>query len=659
MKLSPSLLKKMEGAVQTEVAVGTVLQLATLALTPPKGSEWLHEIKLDGYRLLAIKAGNSSKILTRNGNNWTARFPQLAKAITGLPCENAMLDGEAVVLDKNGVSRFQKLQNALGDERMNNVVFFSFDLLRLDGYDLTACPLLDRKAVLKQLLLQAESHDRIKFNDHVLGGGDSVYAEACRMGLEGIVSKLADAPYQPGRSRSWLKVKSLQRQEFVIVGFTDAAGIRKGIGALLLGVFEGDKILYCGKVGTGFSAKLLNDLYRKFKPLEQDKPPVANPPRGAQAKGIHWMKPETVAEISFAEWTAEGSVRHPSFQGLRQDKPAHEVTRERPAAQGLTPERPAAQPVSPTPKPVSASSKNTVAGVTISHPEKVLFPDVGITKLDLALYYEKVAPWAVPALNARPLTLLRCPEGFEKGCFFQKHAVDMPKGIPRVKVDETEDGQDIYLMVDGLPSLIELVQMGVLEFHVWGAKAGALETPDIVVFDLDPGPAVDWKDVKITAIALRERLSKLGLESYPRFTGGKGLHVVVPLMPRASWEQVKTFSLNIAEEFVRKAPRSLTAKLAKQGRESKILIDYLRNGRGATAVASYSVRARAGAPVALPVRWNDVEASDKPLRLSPKEAPVWLAKEGRGESWKGFDESRRVLTKKILSAVGVPNQIIP
>jgi len=631
------------GAVPATLPRDAAVQLATLAASCPEGQEWVHEIKLDGYRLLATVHAGETRLTSRNGNDWTTRFGALATSLAKLSCKAAILDGEAVILNEAGVSSFQKLQNALGRDQVGNVVYFAFDLLFLDGLDLRPCTLIHRKELLQKLLDKNVTPQSIRFSDHVRGGGATFNAEACRMGLEGTICKRADAPYTAGRSRSWIKVKCLQRQEFVIVGFTDPSGVRKGLGALLLGVYDGDKLLYCGKVGTGFSTKTLDELYETLLPLQRVKPAVVNPPLGAAAKGIHWVAAKKVAEVSFAEWTEDGAVRHASFQGLRGDKNADEVVRERPI-----------QEVATTKKKVTKATDPVVAGIRISHPNKLLFADVGVNKLDLALYFEKVAPLAVAYLRARPLTLLRCPDGFEKGCFFQKHGnANVPKEILRVTVNETGEGSKEYLMVDALPSIILLVQMGVVEFHVWGSRFPKIELPDVVVFDLDPGPAAEWKDVAITALALRERLAELGLAAYPRFTGGKGIHVVVPLTPRASWADVKSFSLALAQEFVRKAPRSFTIKFAKSGRESKILIDYLRNGRNATAVASYSPRARPGAPVALPVPWEEIEArTSGPLLLSVIQAPAWLEKMG-DDPWKGFDGARRTLTKKILTDVGV------
>lgn len=636
-QMASNALRKLAGAKRSGFPEIKQPQLATLVAESPLGDEWLHELKLDGYRVLVTIKEGAVTLTSRNGNDWTGPFASLAKDIARLPCTSALLDGEAVVLDKAGVSRFQLLQNALGHGGGDDIVFFAFDLLYLDGVDLRGCSLLDRKAALQRLL--AKVGGKIRFSDHVLGGGSATHEQACQMNLEGTVSKLAKAPYQSGRSRSWLKVKCLQLQEFVIVGFTDPAGARKGLGALLLGVYENEQLRFCGKVGTGFSTETLQDLFATLKPLEVGKPPVINPLRGALARGVHWVKPAVVAQVAFSEWTADGSVRHPSFQGLREDKAVKDVVRERPK-----------DATAPSAKP-SKGRDPVVAGVRLSHPDKVLYPDSGITKMDLALYYERVAPLMLPYVRQRPLTLLRCPDGFQKACFFQKHANrTVPKGIPRVAV--RDDANEIYMMVDELPALVSLVQIGVLEFHVWGSRAESLDTPDIIVFDLDPGPEAPWKQTMVTALAVRERLEQLGLASFPRFTGGKGIHVVVPLKPKASWDQAKDFSLALAEEFVRKVPQLFTAKLTKKGREAKILIDYLRNARDATAVASYSSRARPGAPVALPVRWEHVQASKKaPLTPSIKEAPAWLDKLG-ADPWEGFDRARVPLTDKILAKLG-------
>lgn len=634
-------------------------QLATLAAAPPVGAGWIHEIKLDGYRLLATIEGKSAQLMSRNGNDWTSRFGLLAEALTKLPCKQAVLDGEAVIMNASGVSSFQKLQNALGRGRVADVTFFAFDLLYLDGMDLRAAPLLARKEALKSLL-GGKPPPNIRYSDHVEGEGAPFFGEACRVGLEGIISKRADAPYEAGRRPTWIKTKCLSRQEFVVVGFTEPSGSRTGLGALLLGVYEGDALTYCGKVGTGFSAATLQSLRSKLQALKIIKPSLVNAPRGAEARGVHWIKPSVVAEVAFTEWTDEGSIRHPSFQGLRDDKPARQIVRECSVAAPAPPK--STKPVTskrsdivtppPTTKVSSASLKDpVVAGVRISHPNKVVFPEEGITKIEIARYYEAIAPFALPYMVDRPLTLLRCPNGFGQKCFFQKHAnKSVNARIPRVVVNETKPDTEIYLMIDGITSLIELVQMGVMEIHVWGSRAPDVDHADIIVFDLDPGPEVPWRNVTLTALTLRERLRQLGLESFPRFTGGKGLHVVVPLIPQAPWDEVKAFALGVGLEFERQAPKSFSTKLTKAGREDKILMDYLRNARDATAVASLSVRARPGATVAMPVGWDAVEESDSPMQVSLRDAPAMLPV-GARDPWQGFEEARVALTPAIQTAV--------
>jgi bifunctional non-homologous end joining protein LigD len=603
-------------------------QLATLVTDPPAGDGWLHEMKFDGYRILCRLQGGRATLVSRNGNDWTGHFPSLISAVEALPASEALIDGEVAVLLPNGTTSFQALQNALTRKDQGELVYFAFDLLHLDGYDLTRATLEDRKAALADLLKSAGPE--VRYSAHVVGSGDQVFANACRLSLEGIVSKRRDAPYETGRGRGWLKVKCLRRQEVVIGGFTEPSGSRTGIGALLVGVHEkGSGLVYVGKVGTGFTDKVLKDLRRRLEVLEQSACPFEVRPKAVGAP--HWVKPELVAEVAFTEWTSDGKMRHPSFQGLRSDKPARDVVRERPVpteqvAPAEAPPRPRRSD-EPAPK-VSA----TVAGVRLTHPDRVLYPGQGITKRDLAVFYESIADWILPHVVGRPLTLVRCPEGLEKDCFYMKHSgVWAPPALRRVKIREKTKVGD-YLVVDDLAGIISLAQMGILEIHTWNSMADRVEEPNRIVFDLDPGPAVDFDRVMAGARLVRESLRSVGLESFVKTTGGKGLHVVVPLAPGHGWEETFGFSELVATQIVRGDPQTYTDSMPKAGRQAKILIDVLRNNRGSTSVAAYSTRARPGAPVSVPLAWEELKrglrpdqytVENLPRRLSSLKADPW------------------------------------
>lgn len=623
-------------------------ELATLVKDPPEGDQWLHEIKFDGFRALAFLEKGKARFITRNGKDWTDRFDPLPEAVATLPARSAIVDGEIVVLVDNR-SSFQALQGVLSGSGQRGLVFFLFDLLYLDGYDLTAVPLELRKKQLQALLRDVDPAGPLRYSDHVSGGGPDFHREACRMKLEGMVSKRRDAPYRTGRYRDWLKVKCVNRQEFVIGGFTEPAGARNGLGALMVGIYDGDDLRFAGKVGTGFSAGLLETLSARLGRLERKTPPFSNPPRGAAARGVHWVRPELVGEVSFTEWTDDGLLRHPSFQGIREDKSPREVRRENPADDPP----PAAASVSKpaTAPPVSRKrirkavdeDDSTVAGVRLTNPQRILYPEQGLTKRDLALYYEAVAEWMLPHVAGRPLTIVRCPEGRGKACFYQKH---VGQGVPDVidSVDVRESGGRIgkYLVVHDLPGLVALVQIGVLEMHVWGARADELEKPDRLVFDLDPDPDLPWKRVVEAAVNVRDRLEELGLKSWVKTTGGKGLHVVAPIARRLEWDAVKQFSHAVARSIVAAAPAQYTDVASKARRKGKIYVDYLRNSRGATFIAPCSTRAREGAPVSAPLRWD--ELGDRFVKYDVRTFPGRLAKLRR-DPWDGFLETRQSITR--------------
>jgi bifunctional non-homologous end joining protein LigD len=614
-------------------------QLATLVSRAPSGDAWLHEMKYDGYRILARLDQGRVTLLSRNGRDWTEKFPTIAEAVGHLPAERAMLDGEVAVLKPDGTTSFQALQNFLSGTGPGQLVYMVFDLLHLDGWDLTGARLEDRKAVLERLFASGNGKaGPVRYSDHVAGDGPDFFTHACRLGLEGVIAKRRDAPYRGTRGADWLKIKCVKQQEVVIGGYTDPEGSRIGIGALLVGVYEDGRLVYAGKVGTGFDQKTLRELKKRLAPLEQKACPFATSPTGVGRP--HWVKPELVAEVSFSEWTADGKMRHPSFQGLREDKPAASVVRELPARLEEVVEMPASSTraakgqgrQSPAPASAKGPGESVVAGVRLTHADRVLYPPQKTTKRDLALFYESIADWILPHLAGRPTALVRCPEGVAKECFYQKHVgAWAPESLRRVKIRErTKIGE--YLVVDSLPALIGLVQLGILEIHTWNSVVERLEHPDRIVFDLDPGPGVPWTRVIEGARLIRERLLALELESFIKTTGGKGLHVVVPLSPGPTWEEGAAFARKLAESVAREDPRGYVSHMAKSARQGKIFIDYLRNVRGATSVAAYSTRAKPQAPVSVPLGWDELSpaiASDHytivnlPRRLAGLKTDPW------------------------------------
>lgn len=625
-------------------------QLATLVREVPGGPNWLHELKFDGYRMLAVLRGGNVRLITRREQDWTGRFPGIAEALSALPLEQAILDGELVVLRPDGVSDFQLMQNALRGGKRAGLVYYLFDLPHCGGYDLTRTPLLDRKEFLRRILDGQPPEGSIRYSDHIVGEGATVFQHACRYAMEGIICKQTSAPYESGRTNTWVKVKCVKRQEFVIGGYTDPSGSRIGFGALLLGYYdEQGRLRYCGKVGTGFNASSLRQILKSLKALETKQPPFHQPPRGSEARGAHWTRPELVAEIEFSEWTDDGHLRHPSFQGLREDKSPREVVREEPEAAGNSPPHAGSSGKADARKPPSRSTvksaaspaSTNVAGVTLTNADRVLYPEQGLTKRDLAEYYSRVADHILPHVAGRPLSLVRCPEGQAGECFFQKHlAGNLPPALRGIPVHE-KGGTKHYCAIDDLAGLISLVQIGVLEIHTWGSREGDIERPDHIVFDLDPGPDVSWKEVVHAARLVRDHLSGLKLESFVKTSGGKGLHVVVPIRPGPDWEEVKEFASQVASAIAGRQPGKYTAIMSKSKRSGRVFIDYLRNARGATAVAPYSTRARPGAPVSTPLRWDELSRIDGAAAYTVENLPKRLAR--TEDPWAGYFKTRQTL----------------
>lgn len=567
-------------------------QLATLVDRPPTGGDWLHETKYDGYRALIAVAGGAAVAYSRSGLDWTARFGAVPAACAGLPCATALIDGEIVALDAAGKPNFSTLQAALKDG--GALLYFAFDLLELDGADLADLPLIDRKAKLATLLAGASAP--LHYSEHVRGGGEAMFTALCGAGYEGVVSKRAEGKSRPGRSGSWLKAKCTHRQEFVIGGWSKSDKGR-GFASLLLGVQEAGGLRYAGRVGTGFDDRTLTDLSARLATMTADRSPFAGKLDAVARRGATFVRPELVAEVAFAEFTADGSVRHASFLGLREDKAAGEVVAEVPTD--------LVGPADATPP--AAPDRH---GVRVTSPERVVFPELGLTKGALVDYYAVVAEPMLRELAGRPISLVRCPQGRAKTCFFQKHDSGMfSDQVHHVDIAESDGKTEPYLYVNNAEGLLNCVQMGTIEFHGWGSRVADIERPDRLVIDLDPDEGLDFAVVKAAALVVRDRLARRGLASFPLLTGGKGVHIVAPLVPDAEWPAVKAWARAFAEALAGEMPDAFVANMSKAKRKGRIFVDWLRNQRGATAVLPYSVRARAGAGVAVPVTWDQLAAT--------------------------------------------------
>ena len=648
-------------------------QLAKQATSPPAGDDWIHELKLDGYRIqIQIHAGGSRKqrvaLLTRKGLDWTHRMPDLAQAAESLPVDTAILDGEAVVIDAKGSTSFEALQTAFQEGTNAHITYFAFDLLHLDGHNLRKLPLLERKEILEKLLDGQPEDSLIRFSEHFEGNGKQIFEKACGLGAEGIVSKVASAPYISTRANSWLKAKCYQEQEFVIGGFTDPSNGGPGIGALLIGYYESGKLRYAGRSGTGFTQESQRTIRKQLDKLIQSKTTFADLPKGV-SRGVHWVKPELVGQISFSNWTRDNLLRQASFKGLREDKPAKEVVRETAVTTPSTTQekthkskdshsmttpkttRASAKGLNATAKSTAAKSADTKTDLPITHPDKVLDWESGMTKLALAQYYLAVADHMLPHVADRPLSVVRCPEGSSKPCFFQKHiGMGLPNGINSVPVPNKKNGSvEQYLTLNSAEGLVGLAQLGVLEIHPWGSKNNSLEKPDRIIFDMDPDEAIDWKTLSDTAKEFRARLEQLGLESFLKTTGGKGLHVVAPIRPENEWPLVKDFAHNIVLGMERKNPRLYVTKMTKALRKNRIYLDYLRNDRGSTAIAPYSPRARSGAPVALPLDWKELNAKTRPT-FQVTDFDSWKKRLSR-DPWAEMSKVKQRLSAKALRDV--------
>ncbi|MEO6561433.1 MAG: DNA ligase D [Nitrosospira sp.] len=584
-------------AVKADLPPALQPQLATLVDGPPNDpAEWTYEIKFDGYRLLTRIDGGKIQLFTRNGNDWSHKLPHIVKAISKMDLQSGWLDGEVIVPNEHGIPDFQALQNAFDSSRTQNIIYYVFDILFFGGYDLRAVPLVERREYLKKLF-ETRSAGTVHFSETFDVPVDHIVASACRMGLEGVMGKRKTSPYVSRRSPNWIKLKCSQRQEFVIGGYTEPKGARIGIGSLLLGFYDEEKKLrYAGNVGTGFSDKTLRELKAKLDKVGSDQNPFTK--ATGIARNVHWVKPELVAEVSFGEWTREKHIRHSVFQGLRIDKKATTIIREKPVHAKASESKSKTMP----------TSSVLPASLRITHPERVIDPSTGFTKADLVRYYGLVGSLMMAHLSGRPVSLVRAPDGITGQLFFQKHLEKYKMAGVRQLDPNLDLEHPPFLEVSTPEGILSAAQMNVIEFHTWNGTKNALDKPDRMVFDLDPGEGVKWNFMQEAAQLVRIFLNELELVSFLKTSGGKGLHVVVPIKRLRDWDTVKDFSQAIVEHLAKAIPPRFVAKSGASNRVGRIFIDYLRNGLGATTACAWSARARPGLGVSVPLAWEELEA---------------------------------------------------
>lgn len=612
---------KLKGAKKSILPVFIEPALAEEEDGPPSGKGWLHEIKQDGYRMQARLDGGKVKLLTRTGLDWTKRFPTIAKAVAQLPVSSALLDGELVAQEDNGIPTFSALQSDLKNGRRDRLAYFLFDLLYCEGVNLTGVSLSERKAALEKLCQTLEQGSPVRYSQH-MDEGDSrvIFKHACQMGLEGLISKRADAAYYSGRTRNWIKSKCMLSQEFVIIGYVPSSTSRQAVGALVLGFYEEGELVHAGRAGTGFTDEVSLALRSGLSSIEIEKPKFKRPVDKVSLQNVRWVEPRFVADIQFRGWSPDKLLRQAAFKGIREDKDPKDVVLEAPQGQ-------VARPVQ--------------SAVKLSHPDRILWPEDGITKQGLADFYTDIAAWILPHITGRVLSLVRCPAGIGKSCFYAKHVWDgADKSLIPIDVGEAEP----MIAIRDLDGLIALVQANALEIHPWGSRADKLEQPDRIIFDLDPGEDVPWEQTIAGAVEVRERLKKMGLESFVKTTGGKGLHVVAPLTPSADWEKAKDFTKKLAEAMSGDSPGKYLAVMTKSRRKGRIFVDYLRNGRGATAVGAYSTRARNGAAVSVPLTWDELQTGIRANHFTIDNLRQRLSHR-QHDAWAGFFDVKQKLPR--------------
>ena len=598
--------------------------LDTLVAKPPSVERWLHEIKFDGYRLQARVEAGRVKLLTRTGLDWTKKFGKtVPSALAALPVGTAIIDGELVVEGAGGASDFSALQAHLSEGKSDGFLYYAFDLLYLDGHDLQRVPLADRKAALERLI-GPETKNVLRYSAHFEESGGLVLRHTCRLGLEGIISKDRTSPYRSGRGKTWVKSKCVDRQELLIGGYVPSTAARNAIGSLVLGVYDKGDLSHVGRVGTGFSHAVAKDLFARLEKLRADKSPFSDALTADEGRKVRYVRPELVAEIEFRGWTGDHKLRHASFRGLREDKPAETVV-----AEG-------------TRRGKAMTEKRTVK---LTHPDRIYWPDAGVTKEGLADYYSDVWRRIAPFIVGRPLALLRCPEGIEGPTFFQKHAWKGIHKAIRLVADPKDKGGEPFIAIDDLDGLIALVQASVLEIHPWGSTIAHWEKADTLIMDLDPGDGTSWDAVLEAAGQTRRRLEEAGLSAFVKTSGGKGLHVVAPLTPKATWPTVKAFTKQLADRMAADSPDLYVSTISKAKRRGKVLIDYLRNQRGMTAVAPFSTRARPGAAVSMPLHWDELSPDMGPDYFTVTNAAARLDAQ-KSDPWADFEASAVPLPAK-------------
>ena len=612
-------------------------QLATLVDAAPSEAGWIAESKFDGYRMLCRISGPArdgrieARLITRNGLDWTDRMPSLAEALQQLGIERAWLDGEIVVLDRDGVPDFNALQNAMDSRRSDAVVYYLFDAPFVGEYDLRRVPLWSRKRVLERLL-EKNTSERLRFSESFNVRGSQLLQAACRLGLEGVILKQEDAPYVSERSKTWLKLKCGIRQEFVVAGFTNRSGAKSEVGGLLLGYHEDGRLRYAGSVGTGWDSKTGRELHRLLVPLEVAKPPfdeaVKPARRSRRSQGSErWVKPEVVVEVSFSEWTPDGHIRHASFKGVRNDKPASQITRE---------------PVAAAPAAIASTSGAGRSSVKLSHPERVIDPATGLKKVDLFRYYESVADRILPHLRDRPVMLVRAPQGLQGKLFFQRHP-ETPIPLLRVLDESVWPGHEPMFSIETRDALLSAVQMNAIELHDWNYTSSHVDQPDRVIFDMDPGEGVPFGRVIEAALVTKSFLEELGLRSWLKTSGGNGLHVVVPLAPKAGTAQVVAFAKAVVEHMARTIPSRFVARTGARNRVGRIFVDYIRNAEGATTACAFSARARPGMGVSMPLAWDDIHSLKSGAQWNIATAREYLSFR-KADPWEGYRRARQSLT---------------
>ena len=609
-------------------------QLAKLENSIPDGKEWIFEVKYDGYRIISYMEDGGVKLITRNGNDFTSRFKSVAESLSVLASGRAMvLDGEMVITDESGKTDFQALQNYIKKPNGKNLTYVIFDILALDGQDLRDITLIKRKEILANIMKNAP--DDLWFSKFAEGKGKESFAAACKLELEGIVGKRADSVYSGTRNGDWIKLKCGKRQEFVIGGYTLTDKKTEGLSALLLGTYANNKLTYNGRAGTGFSERMQKELEGEFKPLIINDCPFERKPKTGKNEEVFWLKPEKVAEIKFAEMTDENLLRQASFKGLRIDKDPEDVVAEK--AEDTTVDYKTEK--KETKIKNKSSGGNVICGITVTNPDKIMYENPEMKKIEVARYYEQAAERMLPYIKGRILSVIRCPQGIKQACFFKKHPLTERKGTVIKSIKNNDGGKDDYFYIDDISGLISEAQMGTLEFHVWGSRAETLEKPDMMVFDLDPDAGMDISQVRQGVKDLKSVLDELKLKSFLKTSGGKGYHIVVPFIPSADWETFGNFAKSVSEVMAGRWPNKYTSNIRKIARIGKIFIDWERNGRGATSVAPYSLRARVGAAVSMPIEWDELD-SVTPNGVNASECIKRIEK---ADPWKDFYKIKQTL----------------